>query len=112
MKWQEFRPVGSQLVIKADEQQRESLGGIILTDDLPLAANVAYYTGTILKVGSHVNEDLMTDENLIGKRVAYRRYLSEVIVFNEKDEDNKTCFVLHVKDIEGFLDPGVKISVI
>lgn len=111
MTWHQFKPIGLKLVIKEDIQQTVTTGGIILTEKLPTAAEVGFYTGTVLKEGSYVQEYLSQSESLVGKRICHRQYLADVVKFNEK-EDGHTVFILDARDVEAIVGSKVQIDAI
>ncbi len=121
--WQQVRPRGYWMVVKADPTQTETSGGIVLTQDLPGAAKMGYTTGQILSIGTKVLEFLnmnrdekLTENDLLTKKLVYKHYLSEVIRFLTKDEDNQEIFMIHIADpnlnIIGICDPEDKIDLI
>lgn len=113
MRYQDIRPIGHQMYVKEDPQQTMTAGGIHLTEILPNAAVVGFYTGIVLRAGVDALEDLnplASDGNIIGKRVCHRQYLADVMKF-EKDE-GQVVFILNSKDVEGVVDDGTKVDAI
>lgn len=108
IKWSQFRPLGKWLVVKEDPEQTETQGGIILTEQRPTAADVGYSTGTVLKVGRDVEDAV--GHQLIGKRICHRKYLADVIRFNERHEDGSLIFIMKSDDVEGIVPEGLKID--
>ncbi len=117
-KWQQITPINLWLVVKRDTKQETTKGGIIITEQLPTAANLAYFTGAILKISedalSYINRGrakLLTTDSIQKYKVVYRQYLSEVISLLNKDEDGLPVFMMQVKDIVG-LSLDSKISML
>lgn len=117
MKWKTYRPGTLQLFIVEDPPQKESFGGIILTDKLPQAAEVGFHTGVILKAGRDAHKlmgleyDTYTDP--VGLRVVYRKYLSEVFRFREKYEEDggsRNVFILRADDITAIVGKGTRVD--
>lgn len=121
-KWQDINPIGHWILVKADNQQKSTSGGILLMEDLPGSVSMSYYTGDVLKYGEkvldflNINRDLpLTSADLSSKKLIYKHYLSEVIKFLCKDEDERDVFLINIADpnlnIIG-LSEGEKIELI
>lgn len=118
MRWQQINPINFWLVVKRDERQEATKGGILITEILPTAANLAYFTGTILKISDEALDYFnkgrvlsLTQETVRNYKVVYRQYLSEVISLMNKDEDSLPVFMMQAKDIIG-LSLNTKISML
>lgn len=119
MIWQQINPINSWMIIKRDEPQYATKGGIIITEQLPVAANLAYFTGNILKISNEALEYInlarnnkYTLDNLKNYKVVYRQYLSEVISLLNKDEDNLPVFMMQAKDIVAIIDSNTQIRML
>jgi hypothetical protein len=107
----QYKPINEWLMVIRDENPK-SIGSIILTETLPFAANIAYYSGKVFKIGQRVCDYLnVSKEELFEKKVVFRQYLSDVICFKNKI-DNKQVFLLHAKDVELLVDNSVKVELL
>lgn len=98
------------LVIKDVEQK--SIGSILLTEELPYAANIGYYSGRVIKIGVNVASFLnLKEEEILNKRIAFRQYLADAIKFAEKIND-QTVFLIHAKDVDLVIDETTDISML
>jgi hypothetical protein len=122
LRWQQVNPKGFWILVKSDVNQEATSGGILLTQELPGSAQLGYYTGDILRFGDKVlsflnmnREKPLTSEDLLNKKLIYKHYLSDVIKFLCKDDDNRNVFMIHIADpnlnIIG-LSEGEKIQLI
>lgn len=122
LRWQQVYPKGFWVLVKADVDQEYTSGGILLTQELPGSAKLGYYTGDILRFGDKVlsfvnmNRDVpLTEQDLLTKKLIYKHYLSDVVKFLCKDDDNRSIFMIHLADpnlnIIG-LSEGEKIQLI
>jgi hypothetical protein len=122
LRWQQVNPKGFWILVKSDVNQEATSGGILLTQELPGSAQLGYYTGDILRFGNKVlsflnmnREKPLTSEDLLNKKLIYKHYLSDVIKFLCKDDDNRNVFMIHIADpnlnIIG-LSEGEKIQLI
>lgn len=120
--WQQVTPKGFWVLVKADVDQQETTGGIVLTQELPGSARLGYNTGDILKFGEKVLDFInrnrqvkVTAEDLLTKKLIYKHYLGDVVKFLCKDDDNRNVFMIHLADpnlnIIG-LSEGEKIQLI
>ncbi len=105
-------PNKHQLFILEDPQQTKTYGGLELTEKLPTEAAVGFSTGTIYKAGecAHLVMGLLYSD-IEGKRVVFRKYLSEACRFNEKI-DNKNVFIIKPEDITALVNEGVEVHAI
>ena len=108
--WNQFNPFGTWLVVKEDPEQTETKGGIILTEVRPMAADLGFFTGTVLKQGKDVKDTCGFD--LVGERICHRKFLADVIKFSTKHEDGSTVFVMKLDDVEAMVGEGTKIDAI
>jgi co-chaperonin GroES (HSP10) len=115
-----IRPLNDYIVIARDEYPK-AVGSILLTEELPMAANIAYYSGRVLKIGPRVLSllGLTSEDQIIGKRVAFRRYLSEIVTLREKWEGKEVFFLHAAKDdkygtseVEIILDEDTKVNLL
>jgi hypothetical protein len=105
----QIKPINEWLMVLRDENPK-AVGSILLTDTLPFAANVGYYSGRVYKIGDKVCSALnVTEEEILNSKVVFRQYLSDVVNFNEKIDD-KQVFLLHSKDVEMIVDDSVDIQ--
>lgn len=122
LRWQQVNPKGFWILVKSDVNQEATSGGILLTQELPGSTQLGYYTGDILRFGDKVlsflnmnREKPLTSEDLLNKKLIYKHYLSDVIKFLCKDDDNRNVFMIHIADpnlnIIG-LSEGEKIQLI
>lgn len=119
--WRNVRPLGDMIMIVRDEYPKK-VGSIILTDELPHAANIAYFSGRVIKIGEKVVKllGLEREEDIVGKRVAFRRYLSECVTLRERYDDGREVFFLHASksgtpntsEVEILLDDDVEIKLL
>jgi hypothetical protein len=118
--WETINPLNDMLMIVRDDYPKAK-GSILLTEELPVAANIAYYSGRVIKIGPRVLSllGLEKEEDIVGKRVAFRRYLSEIVTLREK-YDGKDVFLLHAgkgdapntSEVEILLDEDTKINLL
>jgi co-chaperonin GroES (HSP10) len=108
--WNQFRPMGKWMVVKEDPEQCVTAGGIFLTETRPMAADVGYFTGTVLKVGKEVEDALGI--NPLGLKICHRKYLADVIRFGEPHEDGCSVFLMKSDDVEAIVRKDIKINAI
>jgi len=115
--WKTSRPGNLQLYIVEDPPQQTSFGGIILTEKPAQSAEVGFHTGTVLKAGrdAHKLMGLEHDANIdpVGRRVVFRKYLSEVFRFREKFEDDRgahNVFILRADDITALVGKETRVD--
>lgn len=103
-----IHPANNFVKIRA-EKDPERVGSIILSQDLPGSIQCGFATGEVLEVGSKVKYS--TKEELLGKRVVYRRFMKDAVSFLETTDSK--VFLLNVEDIYLILDdPNIEIGVI
>ena len=99
-----IHPYKRWVMVKADPRVKKTAGGIVLTDELIGIERVMEGTGTILNVGSEVNE-VET-----GQRVAYRGFLKDVSRGMIKQEDGCDVFLIRVEDLLAVIGDGVTMG--
>lgn len=104
IEYSQARPYKRWVLVKADPRVKKTAGGIFLTDELVGVERVMEGTGTVLKIGSQV------DEVSVGQRVAYRGFLKDVSNGIFKKEDDCDIFFIRVEDILADLDQGVTMG--
>lgn len=92
------------VLVKADPRVKKTSGGIILTDELTGIERVMEGTGTVLSVGSKV------DEVIPGDRVAYRGFLKDVSKGMVKPENGCEIFLIRVEDLLAVIEEGVTMG--
>lgn len=116
-------PKGHWILVKADKEQTQTQGGILLTQTLGGEANFGYYTGKILRYGDRVleflncnREEKITHEEFISKRLIYKNYLADTVKLLYKDKEGHKIFMLHIADpnlnIVGLLDEGEVVELL
>lgn len=112
MKWQQYKPIKLQLLVTEDRVPQTSSGGIFLTDKLPVAAELGFYTGVVLKESKNVQKGLQLSESLVGKRICHRKYFGEARRLKEPDEDGHLVFLIEASDVVAIIGEGITIDVI
>lgn len=116
-KWRTYKPGNLQLFVVEDPPQVQSFGGILLTEKLPQAAEVGFHTGVILKAGRDAHK-LMglehdQDQHVVGLRIVFRKYLSEVFRFREKYEENgdsRNVFIIRADDVTALVGKETRVD--
>ena len=103
--WDQVYPTGYWLLVKADKDQTQTQGGILLTQRLGGEATFGYYTGKVLRYGDQVLEFLncnrdekITHEEFTNEKLIYKNYLSDTVKFLYKDHEDHKIFMLNIAD--------------
>lgn len=104
IEYAQVRPYKRWVLVKADPRVKKTAGGILLTDELVGIERVMEGTGTVLKIGSQV------DEVSVGQRVAYRGFLKDVSNGIFKKEDGCDIFFIRVEDLLANIDKGITMG--
>ncbi len=103
--WDQLYPTGYWLLVKADKDQTQTQGGILLTQRLGGEATFGYYTGKVLRYGDQVLEFLncnrdekITHEEFTNEKLIYKNYLSDTVKFLYKDHEDHKIFMLNIAD--------------
>ncbi len=103
--WDQVYPTGYWLLVKADKDQTQTQGGILLTQRLGGEATFGYYTGKVLRYGDQASEFLncnrdekITHEEFTSEKIIYKNYLSDTVKFLYKDHEDHKIFMLNIAD--------------
>lgn len=107
--WQQFRPFGKWLVVKADPRVKKTKGGILLTESITGVERVMEGTGQVLKIGPDVNKTIGYGME-IGMRICYRGFLKDAFAEFLREEDNCPIFLLRAEDIMAVIDDSVQMG--
>lgn len=98
------RPYKRWVLVKADPRVKKTAGGILLTDELVGIERVMEGTGTVLNVGSEV------DEVSVGQRVAYRGFLKDVSRGMITSIDGCDVFLIRIEDLLAEIGEGITMG--
>ena len=100
----EIHPYKRWILVKADPRVKKTPGGIFLTEQLVGIERVMEGTGSVLAIGSEVDEVSVND------RVAYRGMLKDVSRGMISQVDDCDVFLIRIEDILAVIDEGVTMG--
>lgn len=109
MKAEDFRPLGSWVLVQADPRVKKTKGGIELPDMMTKVERVMEGTGKVLRVGPKVMKSINLGLET-GMRIAYRGFLKDATSPLFEKIDDCEVFLLAADDVLAVVDEGVQLG--
>lgn len=96
VEYERIDPVGYRVLVKKDEKEEVSSGGIVIPDAVVDKEYAAESRGTVIAIGTAAFDDDPDAKDMVkkGSRIMYRKYSGVAV-----DKDDESLVIINDKDI-------------